>query len=160
AITNQRDLKGLVVSAPMIPTLTEFSRPQVVMARTLSRVAPRLGVQMRVPSSGLSKDRAVATAYDSDPNVYHGKIKARVGVEIVEGGDFVRENLSAIQLPILILHGSNDPIARPEYSQLVYDKVSSADKTIKIYDGLYHEIMNEPEKTRVLADIWVWLAAH
>ncbi len=159
-IHNQHTLKGLILSAPFIPSEAEFPRPTAIVAHALSRIAPRLGVQMRVPSAGLSRDRAVGEAYDADPNVYHGKITARVGLEIVQGGDYVRAHLSAIQLPILILHGSQDPIARPDYSQVVYDNVGSTDKTLKVYEGLYHEIMNEPEKTRVLADIWVWLAAH
>ena len=158
-IKYQSTLQGLIVSAPLVTASSEFPAPQRFVVRLLSGIAPQLSVQT-IDSGTLSKDQAVVQSYDNDPQVYRGKVRARVAAEIVDAADFVRSNLSRITLPILILHGSADRLVKPEYSQVVYDGVSSPDKTVKIYDGLYHEIMNEPEKARVLADIWVWLAAH
>jgi len=158
-IKYQSTLQGLIVSAPLVTASSEFPAVQRFAVRALSRIAPKAAVQ-EIDSGTLSKDPAVVTSYDNDPQVYRGKIRARVATEIVDGGDYVRANLSRITLPILILHGSADRLVKPEFSQVIYDGVSSPDKTIKIYEGLYHEIMNEPEKARVLADIWVWLAAH
>jgi len=65
-----------------------------------------------------------------------------------------------IRLPILILQGSADMLVDPKGAQMLYNVVSSADKTIKIYDGLYHEVFNEPEHDQVLGDVEAWLEAH
>jgi alpha-beta hydrolase superfamily lysophospholipase len=65
-----------------------------------------------------------------------------------------------IKLPILIMHGSVDRLSDPAGSKLLYERVSSKDKTLKLYDGFYHEIFNEPEHKQVMADVETWLAAH
>ena len=65
-----------------------------------------------------------------------------------------------ITLPILILQGSADRLVDPAGAQMLYGAVSSADKEIKIYDGFYHEVFNEPEHDKVLQDVEIWLEAH
>jgi alpha-beta hydrolase superfamily lysophospholipase len=155
----QAMLKGLVLSGPLFPTSNTVALPMRILARTLGMIAPHAGT-LALDSNTISKDPEVVQAYDSDPNVYHGKIPARVGAEWIAAADYIKANFSRITLPILILHGSADRLVLPTSSQVIHDGVSSPDKTLKIYDGLYHEILNEPEKQRVLADIWVWLASH
>jgi alpha-beta hydrolase superfamily lysophospholipase len=65
-----------------------------------------------------------------------------------------------LRLPLLILHGGSDQIAPPSGSETLYREVSSIDKTLKIYPGLYHEVHNEPERATVLADLLAWLDEH
>jgi alpha-beta hydrolase superfamily lysophospholipase len=60
----------------------------------------------------------------------------------------------------MIVQGGSDKLVDPSGAQLLYDSVGSEDKTIKIYDGFYHEIFNEPEHGQVLDDISVWLESH
>jgi alpha-beta hydrolase superfamily lysophospholipase len=155
----QAMLKGLVLSGPLFPTSSTIALPMRILARTLSVIAPHTGT-LAVDSSTISKDPEVVEAYNADPNVYHGKIPARVGAEWIAAADYTKANFSRITLPMLILHGSADRLVVPASSQVIYDGVASPDKTLKFYDGLYHEIMNEPEKQRVLADMWVWFASH
>jgi len=155
----QPSLAALVVSAPLLVGTGEFPAAQQMVVRALSGIVPKLGVQT-LDSATISRDPAEVYKYDHDPRVYRGKVRARVAAEIVAAGDNVRVNLTKISLPILIMHGSADRLVKPEYSQIVYDRVSSPDKTIKFYEGLYHEILNEPEHSRVMADIAVWLAMH
>jgi acylglycerol lipase len=61
---------------------------------------------------------------------------------------------------VLILQGTADRLVDPAGSQMIYDRVSSTDKTLRFYEGLYHEILNEPEKDQVFADVATWLEAH
>jgi acylglycerol lipase len=159
AVNHQAMLKGLILSGTLLPVSSTISVANRIMLRILSQINPRSGV-MPVDSNTVSKDRAVVEAYDSDPDVYHGKIPARVGAEWIAAADYVSANLPRITVPILILHGSADRLISPTNSQTIYDHVGSTDKALKFYEGLYHEIVNEPEKARVLADIWVWLASH
>jgi alpha-beta hydrolase superfamily lysophospholipase len=72
----------------------------------------------------------------------------------------LEEKLAAIELPMLILHGSADGLALPEGSKMLHEKISSSDKKRIIYEGLYHEIFNEPEQEDVMSDIAEWLAPH
>jgi len=81
-----------------------------------------------------------------------------MGSELVQAGETALESVRKITLPILIMHGGDDKLADPEGSRLIYQGVSSTDKTLKIYDGLYHEIFNEPEQEQVLAEVAGWLA--
>ncbi len=70
------------------------------------------------------------------------------------------EKMELVKLPLLILHGTADRLDDPEGSKQLYERAESKDKTLKLYDGFYHEVMNEPEKERVLADILEWLGGH
>jgi acylglycerol lipase len=67
---------------------------------------------------------------------------------------------SGITLPLLVLLGGADTIVNPGGARMLYEKAGSKDKTIRIYEGLYHETFNEPERGQVLDDVGAWLAAH
>jgi alpha-beta hydrolase superfamily lysophospholipase len=68
--------------------------------------------------------------------------------------------MEKIRLPLLIMHGTDDLLVPYQGSEVLYRRASSADKTLKLYPGLYHEILNEPEKQTVLEDVAAWLDAH
>ena len=68
--------------------------------------------------------------------------------------------MSRIHLCILIMHGTADRLSDPKGSEILYNKVKSKDKTLKMYDGFYHEIFNEPGHERVFADVEAWLVTH
>jgi alpha-beta hydrolase superfamily lysophospholipase len=158
-IRYQTTLKGLISSGALVNANEVANTTTRLLTRVLSAVAPQMGIAV-IDSSTISKDQAVVRAYDLDPNNYRGKIRARVGAELMAATAEVLDNLGRITLPILILHGGSDRLVPPGSSRVVYKRVGSADKTLKIYDGLYHEIFNEPEKDRVLADVLVWLETH
>ncbi len=158
-IQRQAMLKGLVLSGTLLVRDEDASGPLRLTGRLLSQIAPKMGIR-DLDSSTISKDEAVVKAYDTDPNVYHGKIPARVAAEWYAASQHILSNLSRVTLPVLIMAGEADRLVSPSCSQMIYDRIGSPDKTLKFYDGLYHEIFNEPEKARVLADVWVWLASH
>jgi alpha-beta hydrolase superfamily lysophospholipase len=102
----------------------------------------------------------VVAAYRADPLVYTGKIGARLAAELVDAMAAVQPNAPRIELPMLLLHGAEDRLAAPAGSQFLHDHVSSADRQLKFYPGLYHEIFNEPERDVVIADVTRWIARH
>ncbi len=156
----QAMLKGVIISGAPLTTGREIAKPTLWLGRLLNWVNPKAGVAQLLNTQDISRDAAVVKAYETDANVYLGKIRARVGTELLDAGAYVRANLRNITVPILILHGGADKVVSPTYAQVVYDDVSSADKKLKVYPGLYHEILNEPEKDRVLGEVWGWLFAH
>jgi acylglycerol lipase len=158
AIGHQRKLTGLALSAPLA-ALEAPSPLTRLTARAISAIAPRLGL-VEVDSALVSRDPAVVRAYDSDPLVYRRRLPARTVAELASAIDSLPERAQAITLPVLIMYGSGDHLAPPAGSVMLDSVISSQDKTLKIYDGLFHEILNEPEQQQVIDDLLEWLLAH
>jgi len=160
AVNHQRELAGLILSAPTLKVGSSVSRIDIIMARVLSALLPKAGIAV-IDASAISRDKGVVDAYVSDPLVHRGKIRARLGSELV---NMIEKKLPPqmpkINLPVLIMHATADRLSNPEGSKMFYELVNSKDKTLKYYDGLYHEIFNEPEHRQVLADMETWLAAR
>ncbi len=158
-IERQQAFVAAALSGPAILPAAPPSRFTVWISRFLSRFFPRLGV-LWLDAGGVSRDPAVVAAYLADPLVYNGKIGARLGKEFMDAMAAAQAGASAITLPILIQHGEADSLTAPAGSQYLFDHVASADKTLKIYPGLFHEIYNEPEREAVLDDLIGWFDAH
>lgn len=155
----QDKLRGLVLSAPSLKRSIAAPEPLKTVVRMLSAVAPKVGVHT-IDSSLLSRDFSVVQVYDSDPLVFRGKISARLASELVNAGEAASKQAHLIKLPVLILHGVADKLCNPAGSKLFYQECASADKTLKLYDGCYHEIFNEPCKEQVFRDIEEWVEKH
>ena len=153
------ELSGVVFSGPCVKVPSNVSASTVFLAKALSRIAPKLGLSP-VDASGVSRDPAEVQAYIDDPLVYNGKTTARLACELLKAMQRVAAEASGITVPALIVHGGADRIVDPDGSQMLHSALGSTDKTLTIYDGLYHEIHNEPEHPQVLADISAWLDEH
>jgi alpha-beta hydrolase superfamily lysophospholipase len=132
------------------------NRVELALAPILSRFAPNLGTSALDPA-GVSRDPAVVAKYVADPLNYHGKIRSRSGAESLSAIARVIDRLPSLTLPTLVMHGAEDPISAPSGSQTVVDRIGTEDLTVKFYDGLFHEIFNEPEQDAVLDDVVAWL---
>ena len=153
-------LKGLILSGPAVALdgAPPHLRP---LSRVLSVIAPRAGL-FAIPPSTVSRDQSVVSDYANDPLNHHGKVPARTLAEIVEFVEWLPAAATGLRLPLLIQHGSKDVLAGLSGSQMLMRTVSSQDKTLKVYDELFHEIYNElPEdRARVLSDLAGWIEAH
>ena len=157
-VSGDRDLAGLVLSATGID-VSGIPPLQAKLAKAISAVAPNLGL-VAVSSDGLSRDPAVVRAYEDDPRVFRGKAPARTLAELLESAERVAPRLGTVRLPLLVLQGGADVIVAPAGARLVHERAGSRDKTLNVYDGLYHEIFNEPEKDTVLGDVVDWVTAR
>lgn len=157
ALRNPGKLKALILSGPAV-ALDGAPPMMKPIARLLSTLAPKLGMFAVAPEL-VSRDPAVVADYASDPLNAHGKVPARTLGEIVKFVELLPVLLPALQMPLLIQHGRDDKLAGVAGSEMVIDRVSSKDKTLKIYDGLYHEIFNElpADRARVLKDLRDWI---
>jgi alpha-beta hydrolase superfamily lysophospholipase len=145
----QDELSAAVLSGPPLILPDIVSR---TLGGLIAQFVPWLGL-IRIDPNDVCRDQTVVQEYIDDPLVYNGRISAKLLTEIVKGMQRVNDEVNIIRLPLCIVHGGADKLADPAGSQMLYDKVSSQQKFIKIYDGLYHEVLNEPEHPEVLKDI-------
>jgi acylglycerol lipase len=158
AFEHQDRLDGLVLSAPLAQL--EAAPALIRLAgRVLSVVAPKTGV-FEIDSTAVSRDPGVVRDYDADPLNYHGKLPARTVAELSDSIRAFPERVAGLTLPILTMHGTDDRLTPPEGSEMVVERAASEDKSIIRYEGLYHELLNEPERQKVLDDIVAWMESH
>lgn len=113
-----------------------------------------------LPADTISRDPAVVAAYEHDPLVYRGAPPARTGAAWAAAYQRVQDGMAGIAYPLLILHGTDDKLVPYRGSVQLHETACSTDKTLRLYEGLYHEVLNEPERDQVVADILEWLDAR
>ncbi|ADI14986.1 alpha/beta hydrolase fold protein [Truepera radiovictrix DSM 17093] len=149
-------VEGVAVSAAFIENATQVPWFLTRAAGAVSRLAPKLPVQ-HLDTDALARDKRVVARYRNDPLVYHGKVKARLGAELLQAGPYVLERAPSIRLPLLLMHGTGDRIAAVSGTQRFFERVGSSDKTLKLYDGAFHELFNDYGKEAVQRDVLAWL---
>ncbi|MFC1908372.1 alpha/beta hydrolase [Chloroflexota bacterium] len=159
AVDYQDKIDGLILSAPTLKVGVSVSSGLIIVARLLSLLLPKMGLYV-IDASAISRDNTVVTSYVNDPLVYRGKIRARLGTELVKTMRMLPRRMSRISLPLLIMHGTADRLSEPQGSKMLYDGINSVNKPLKLYDGFWHEIFNEPGREQVFKDMEVWLAGH
>ncbi len=157
ACDHQDELSGLVLSGAL--AALDQKTPVRMAARAVARVAPGRGI-FKVDPETVSRDPEVVRAYDEDPLNFHGSFPAASIVALEKAGMSFPRRLPALTLPLLILHGADDRLTPPSGSRLVDELASSHDKTLHIYPGLRHEILNEPEQDAIIDEIVAWLIAR
>jgi lysophospholipase len=158
ALLHQDRLRGLILSGPL--AALEAAPPHMrIAARVLSALTPRLPL-VDIDATLISRDPAVVQAYETDPLVYHGKLPVRTVAELARSIEAFPDAVPAITVPTLIMYGTADGLCPPEGSVMLSERIGATDKTLLAYEGLYHEIFNEPEQERVLDDLCAWLAAR
>lgn len=133
----------------------------------LSRRFPRLRlVKMNTPvlmqfgARYLTHDPKVIEDFRRDPLVYRGRLSMRLAGELLQATRRLHTAAERFELPLLLLHGTGDVLARSRGSELFYRRAASSDKTLQLYPDFYHEVINELDRDRVVADLLAWLAAR
>ncbi|MGI8922411.1 MAG: lysophospholipase [Solirubrobacteraceae bacterium] len=151
-------LDGLVLSAPLA-RLGTANPIEMLAARVLSVVRPSFGV-FKVDSATVSSNPEVVRAYDEDPLVLHDKMAAKTITEIAGAIKSFPKRLPDLRLPLLVMVGTADQLVPPSAARMVHDRAGSVEKQLIEYDGLFHEILNEPEQEQVMDDLVGWLKSH
>ena len=157
-IDHQAEFAACVLSGAAVKPAIELSFMQNLAMKLFSRLLPRFRI-LQLDASEVSRDPDVVERYRKDPLVFTGKVTARLAEQLFKTMTELEGRLSGIELPMLILHGSADGMTSPEGSRMLHREISSNNKKLIIYDGLYHEIYNEPEQDKVMTDVANWLAS-
>ena len=155
-ILHKSKYDGVIFSAPALKIQEDLSPFLQKISGIMSIIAPKLKTVV-LDSSMISRDPVEVDKYQRDPLNYRLGTYARTGAEIIKTTKICAELFHEFELPVFVTHGSADGLTDPATSQQFYDECSSEDKTLKIYEGLYHEIMREPEKEEVIQDIIDWI---
>ncbi len=153
---------GTLLSMPAVPRVPEGTLSGLILSGTATEPGPAGGDLFEkgaVPLDALSRDPAVQEAYESDPLVWK-EVPSHIFDHLIELGGLVQQAIPLIDIPVLLIHGRDDPLTNIAGASGVYAELVISDKTLLGYDGLRHEILNEPERDTVIADVVSWLDKH
>jgi alpha-beta hydrolase superfamily lysophospholipase len=157
AIEHQEKINGLICES----FAYQLPAPDFALAvlKGLSHLAPHLHT-IKLKNEDFSRDPAVVEFMNNDPLIAHESQPTKTMEQLVIGDERLKKDFALITLPVLILHGTNDKAAKYSGSQFFYDHAGASDKTIKLYEGHYHDLLNDVDKEKVMADIVEWLIKH
>lgn len=152
-------LPGLILSSPALQIPPDLSPLLQKASGVLSRFVPQLRT-ISLNLDHISRDPVVRDAYANDPLVDHGGVRARMGHEVLQATSQVREHPDAFSMPLYLFHGTADQITDPDGSKWLASEAPSGDITLRLFEGLYHETLNEPERDEVLEALSGWVLDH
>jgi alpha-beta hydrolase superfamily lysophospholipase len=157
ALEHQAELAGLICEsfAHQVPA-PDFA---LTVLKGLAHVAPHAHV-LKLKNEDFSRSPEVVAAMNADPLIQNESQPTQTVAEMVRADERLKNEFEQLTLPVLILHGTLDKATKPRGSQLFYDRAGSKDKTLKLYDGHYHDLLNDLGKDLVMNDIESWLDAH
>ncbi|MEE4194512.1 MAG: alpha/beta hydrolase [Anaerolineae bacterium] len=158
-IKKQPDFKGLILTGPALKIADDISPLLIKISGLLAKIAPHMAT-IKLDGTAISRDPAVVEKYDSDPLNYRGGIPACTAAAMNQGIQEANARFGEITLPLLVMHGAEDRLADQEGSRAIYAGVSSDDKKIIIVNGMYHELVNEPEKEDIMNEMLEWMEAR
>lgn len=149
-------INGVVLTSPAVSV--QPSHPlYTVLAPLVSFLVPRYQCGAANKKGAIvSRDPDALVAKYSDPLVYTGAIRVKTGYEILRITAYLQQNLGRVGIPFLVLHGTADAVTDPAASNRLYLEAASMDKTIKLYEGLLHDLLFEPERNAIVHDIVEW----
>jgi len=153
-LENQAELAGFICESFAF----QVPAPGFALAaiKGLSHVAPRLPV-LKLKNEDFSRDPAAVQALNDDPLTAHEVQPAITVAALVRADERLREEFPLITLPVLIMHGTSDKATVCHGSEFFFETVGSKDKTLKLYEGHYHDLLNDVGKESVMADVKAWI---
>jgi len=157
ALEHQAELAGLICESFAFQVYApEFA---LAVVKGLSHVAPHAHV-LNLKTEDFSRDPKVVQFMLNDPLIAHEVQPTRTVAELVLADERLKREFPLLTLPVLILHGTADKVTKPAGSRLFFDTAGSSDKTLKMYDGYAHDLLNDLGKEKVMADIQAWIDSH
>ena len=156
-LDHQPELAGLICES----FAHELPAPDFALAvfKGLGHLAPHAHI-LHLPNERFSRDPKVVEAMNEDPLIAHETQPTRTMAALVRADERLKKDFPLITLPVLILHGTVDQNTKPSGSQRFYDMAGSPDKTLKLYEGGFHDLLSDLDKRVVMQDIQDWVGAR
>lgn len=130
-----------------------------LLIKGISRITPHLHI-FSLNNADFSRDPAAVEAMNNDPLIKDESQPAETGAVLLRAAETFRDRMPEFKTPVLIIHGTEDKATRPAGSQYFYDHAGSTDKTLKLYEGHFHDLLADVDKEIVMNDILAWLDAR
>ena len=154
---NERnDVKGAILTGAALEVGEDITPITQRIVRLLAKISPKIKT-VKLDPKNISRSKETVEAYKNDPLIYHDGGKAGLAVALLDGIKSQQKKFSQFNYPFLIMHGEADKITNPAGSKKLYKEASSTDKSLKIWEGAYHEIFNEINKEDVINEAVLWL---
>ena len=154
--TRQPDFRGLITSGAALKPTIKPSPPLFFVLKALNRLYPATPVPNLVKVDKISRDPEIVRRYRSDPLVPKF-LTTSFGMASLAAMEAALREAARIAIPALVMHGGGDELVAPSASEDLFQGLRVADKTLRIYPELYHELFNEPERELVLGDVASWI---
>jgi alpha-beta hydrolase superfamily lysophospholipase len=153
-LDHQSELAGLICEsfAFRVPA-PDFA---LAVFKGLAHLAPHAH-ELHLKNADFSRDPAIVSEMNGDPLIAHETQPTQTLAEMVRADERLEKEFPNFTLPVLILHGTADKATRPDGSRLFFERARSADKTLKLYDGGFHDLLNDIDRERVISDITSWI---
>lgn len=158
-LTRKPPVAGIVFSSAFLQFADDVPKALVALSGIVGTLLPWLPVS-KVETIDISRDPEVVRAADADPLSFHGRVLARTGAQFKFAIDHIQARLEEFDKPMYVLHGTDDKLIPVRSSRELYARAGSADKTLKIYEGGYHELWNDLCKDEAIQGIIDWLTAR
>lgn len=149
-------ISGIITTGAALQVSRDLSPVLQKVSGLLGRLTPRLKT-ISLPLKTISHVAAVQEDYENDPHNYRGGIYASAGYQILKTTKEVSSRLNEVSIPLLAMHGGDDQLIEKEGTEKLYNRTLSTDKTIKIWDGLAHEITRSVDKEKVFMTMTDWI---
>jgi alpha-beta hydrolase superfamily lysophospholipase len=146
---------GVISSSPLVKLVQPAPGWKVTAARVLARLAPSFLLTNPLKFEDLTRDLRMVDAVRADP-LYHNTVSARLGWDIMEWGTWFESLAAESRLPLLVMVGTGDRIVDSAAAIAVAGRLSGK-VTLKRWDGLFHELHNEPERDAVMKYVLDWV---
>ncbi|WP_345811246.1 lysophospholipase [Paraburkholderia sp. PREW-6R] len=151
-----RRLNGLILSSPALAPGRDVPRWMLALSQIVSRLWPGFPA-MKIDAALLSRIQPVVNANRNDPLVHHGAIPARTGAELLRAMTRIERGRATLRVPVLVYHGTADQLTEPDGSRAFGEHVGSPDRTLTMYEGSFHETMNDLDRDRVIDEVIEWI---
>lgn len=148
---------GAVFNASALTVSQDIPWIKRALSWVLGGALPRLPISVLTYGALMSRDPAEVESYDQDPWLYHGKINAGTGRQLLQANHRIGRHLDRIRVPFLVIQGLADTLVAPQGALALHQQAASADKQLVTYEGALHDLLHETHKDEVMGDITSWL---
>ncbi len=158
-LSRNPEIRGLVLSAPALKVPGNISPLLVWFTKPLGGIAPRRSV-FKLDNKLFTRDIEALAAMNNDPLIYNKPHPARTAAELLRAIERIQKTMTSLTLPTIVMHGTVDKITNPDGSRQLNEVASSTDKTLKLYEGHYHDLLHDLGNSDVADDLLQWLDRH
>lgn len=152
-------IKGLIVTSPYLKERLDIPYGRLVLGRLAARLYPKLRLRNGIKGYMVCRDKAICSSYEED-ELNSSTVTVGWFTAMEKARKYVLENVGSFHYPCLMLQAGGDIIVDPRANRSYFESIPVPDKEYELYEGFYHEILNDPERERALSKIYEWIEAR